>query len=196
MIDYLMNNRPKWMCVRMLVVLFALVLTLLSVSAFSAENIAQEGIPHIGRNIRVEDQQGRELSFFRDLIKGRIVAINFIFTRCTSSCPLSSAIFHEVQQKLGPRPVAQISITVDPSTDTPERLRAYAKNFHAGPNWHFVTGEQATITQLLKALGVSSTDKNSHTNMVLIGNEATGRWRRLYGLPNVDDILAALDDAH
>jgi protein SCO1 len=188
-----MNIVPRTVFLGILPVLLTLMLAAPTEPAFSTSQPAQDESPIIGRNIRVEDQLGHSLNFFRDLIKGKTVAINFIFTRCTSSCPLSTAVFRKVQQETRTRPVQLISISLDPTEDTPEQLRTYAKTFKAGPNWHFVTGEQDSIKDLLKTFGVYSVNKNSHTNMVWVGDEVTGRWLRLYGLPSADDIVSALD---
>jgi protein SCO1/2 len=149
-----MNNVPRTVSLGILPVLLALMLAAPPERAFSASQPAQDESPIIGRNIKVEDQQGHRLNFFRDLIQGKTVAINFIFTGCTSSCPLSTAVFRKVQQKIRTQPVQLISISLDPTEDTPEQLRIYAKSFKAGPNWHFVTGEQASIKDLLQTFGV------------------------------------------
>lgn len=135
-------------------------------------------------DIPVLDQNGKELRFYTDLVKGKTVAINFIFTTCTTICPPLTATFRRVQQDLAQNaPAAQlISVSVDPATDTPQRLRDFAGKFKAGPGWTFVTGDKAEIDSLLKALGVAVADKNDHTPMILIGNDAAGYWTRAYGL--------------
>lgn len=135
-------------------------------------------------DVRVYDQNGNRLNFYRDLIKGKTVAINFIFTTCTTICPPLTVTFRKVQQEMLERAldVQLISISVDPTTDTPERLRAFAAKFKAGPGWTFVTGEKTEIDSLLKALGAGVADKNDHTPMILIGNDVTGYWTRTYGL--------------
>ncbi len=133
----------------------------------------------------VVDQKGRRLNFYSDLVKGKTVAINFIFTTCTAICPLLTANFRRVQTDLGEhagRDVELISISVDPTTDVPERLRAFATKFKAGPGWTFVTGDKSEVDALLKALGAATADKNDHTPLVLIGNERSGYWTRVYGL--------------
>jgi len=133
----------------------------------------------------VYDQNGNRLNFYTDLVKGKTVAINFIFTTCTTICPPLTATFRRVQTDLGERAgrdVRLISISVDPATDVPERLQAFAAKFKAGPGWTFVTGDKFEIDQLLKALGAAVADKNDHTPMILIGNEPTGYWTRTYGL--------------
>lgn len=130
------------------------------------------------------DQNGKSLHFYSDLIKGKTVAINFIFTTCTNICPPLTATFRRVQQELEKtgKKVTLISISVDPSIDTPERLHDFAAKFNAGPRWTFVTGEKAEIDGLLRALGVAVAYKNDHTPLMLIGNDVTGVWTRAYGL--------------
>ena len=133
----------------------------------------------------VYDQNGKRLNFFTDLVKGKTVAINFIFTTCTTICPPLTATFRRVQMDLqehAGRDVQLISISVDPTIDVPERLKTFAAKFKAGPGWTFVTGSKLEIDQLLRALGAAVADKNDHTPMILIGNERVGYWTRTYGL--------------
>lgn len=143
-------------------------------------------------DVTVVDQSNTTHQFFEDLIKNKTVAINFIFSSCTSSCPLSTAIFRQVQKKLGKQKVQLITISVDPDNDTPERLLEFSKRFKAEPGWTFITGEKSVISGLLKNLGAYTADKNEHSNMVILGNEAKHQWIRLYGFPQADDIIAAL----
>jgi len=136
-------------------------------------------------DVRVTDQHGKQLNFFSDLIAGKVVAINFVFTSCTAICRPLTATFRRVQQELGEevgKNVYLISVSVDPTTDTPERLREFAEKFKAGPGWTFVTGDASDIDAILRAFGVGITNKNDHTPMVLIGSEAKGVWTRAYGL--------------
>jgi cytochrome oxidase Cu insertion factor (SCO1/SenC/PrrC family) len=133
----------------------------------------------------VNDQNGNKLKFHTDLVQGKTVAINFIFTTCTNVCPPLTATFRRVQQELGERigrDVWLISVSVDPATDVPEKLKEYAARFKAGPGWTFVTGDKVEIDSLLVALGVAVVNKNDHTSMILIGNDAAGYWTRAYGL--------------
>jgi protein SCO1 len=135
-------------------------------------------------DVVVFDQNNKQLNFYSDLVKDKTVAINFIFTTCTAICPPLTASFRKVQQELGeydPK-VQLISISVDPVTDTPQRLHDFAAKFKAGPGWTFVTGERSDIDSLLKALGAASPNKNDHPPTILIANEATGYRTRVYGL--------------
>lgn len=150
-------------------------------------------IPHS----RVLDQNGKQLDFYNDLIKGKSVAINFVFTSCTAICPPLTATFRKVQQEARTRglDVQLISVSVDPTVDTPERLQEFAKKFSAEPGWTFVTGDKAEIDSLLQALGVAVVNKNDHTPMVLIGNEVADHWTRTYGLSSPKKIVDLVEAA-
>jgi len=146
----------------------------------------------------VYDQDGRKLNFYHDLVKGKTVAINFLFTTCKTICPPLAATFGKVQQHLGDRvgrDVALISISVDPATDIPERLKRFASKFDAGLGWTFVTGNPVEIDRLLKSLGAAVADKNDHTPMILVGNEAAGFWTRTYGLSAPAELVKLITQA-
>jgi len=146
---------------------------------------------------QVVDQHGKQLNFYSDLIKGKTVAINFVFTSCTTICPPLTATFRRVQQDAAARglDVKLISVSVDPTTDTPERLRDFADKFKAAPGWTFVTGDKARIDALLQGLGAAVSNKNDHTPMILIGNDSTGFWTRAYGLTSPTKIVDILAEA-
>jgi protein SCO1/2 len=129
------------------------------------------------------NQRGEKIHFYSDLVKGHIVVIQSIFTTCTTLCPLLGTAFSQLQDKLGDsaRNVHFISISVDPATDTPERLKAWGARYHAGPNWTMVTGSKYEVDRVLRALKFYTADKLSHTALVLVGNDATGRWARTSG---------------
>lgn len=146
----------------------------------------------------VLDQQGRRLNFYSDLVKGKTVAINYIFTTCKGVCPTLMSKFRQLQQALGDRvgrDIHLISISVDPTTDVPARLNAYAELFHAGPGWTLVTGNKPEIDALLRALGAFAPDKNNHPQIILIGNDAANYWTRTMGLSPAKTIAGILADA-
>lgn len=148
-------------------------------------------------NSHVYDQNGKQLDFYTDLIKGKTVAINFIFTTCTASCPPLTATFRKVQQDAAQRglDVKLISISVDPTVDTPERLLAFAEKYNAGSGWTFVTGNKSEIDSLLKGLGAAITNKNDHTPMIMIGNDVADYWTRAYGLSSPTKLVDLISDA-
>ena len=144
------------------------------------------------------DQDGRKIHFYTDLVKGQTVVINFIFTTCTTICPPLGATFARVQKELGDkvgRDVRFISISVDPATDTPERLKAWGAKFHAGEGWTFVTGNKPEVDELLRALGASSARREDHSPTILIGNDAHGAWTRTYGLANTSQLVQIINEA-
>ena len=147
-------------------------------------------------DVRVYDQNGQQLNFYTDLVKGHNVAINFIFTTCTNVCPVLTATFRRVQVELEKtQPDTKlISVSVDPTIDTPERLRDFAGKFKAGPGWSFITGEKSTIDTLLRQLGAGVGNKNDHTSMILIGNDAADVWTRTYGLSSPTVLIKVITD--
>jgi cytochrome oxidase Cu insertion factor (SCO1/SenC/PrrC family) len=148
-------------------------------------------------DIEVLDQNGRKVHFYTDLVKGQTVVINFIFTTCTTICPPLGATFARVQKELGDkvgRDVRFISISIDPATDTPERLKAWGAKFHAGEGWTFVTGNKPQVDELLRVLGASSARREDHSPTVLIGNDAHGVWTRTYGLANTGQLVQIIND--
>jgi protein SCO1 len=133
-------------------------------------------------DVSLVDQDGRPVHFYSDLVKNRVVAMNFVFTTCTTICPPMGATFAKLQKLLAGKDVHLISVSVDPATDTPERLKAWAGKFGASPGWTLVTGDRNEVTRLLKALGVYTAAIGDHSPLVLLGNDAAHRWTRAYGL--------------
>jgi protein SCO1/2 len=148
-------------------------------------------------NTPIYNQDGKQLNFYNDLVKDKIVAINFIFTTCTASCPPLTATFRRVQQTAAERglDIKLISVSVDPTVDTPERLHDFAEKFKAAPGWTFVTGDKSEIDSLLNALGVAVANKNDHTPMIMIGNDAVDYWTRAYGLSSPTKLVDLLAEA-
>jgi cytochrome oxidase Cu insertion factor (SCO1/SenC/PrrC family) len=153
-----------------------------------AESATGDTAPYLSSSripdVQVYNQDGKQRSFYSDIVKGNTVAINFIFTTCTTVCPQLTATFRRVQQSLseGALRVQLISISVDPTIDTPERLHEFATKFKPGPGWIFVTGGKSEIEALLRALGAGLGAKESHTSIILIGNDVTNNWTRISGL--------------
>lgn len=120
------------------------------------------------------------------------MAINFIFTSCTDSCPLETARLLQVQKVLGDRvgkDVFLYSISIDPETDTPEILKKYTEKFRIGPGWQFLTGNKDDITALRKSLGlfidgIDNGRNKDHNLSLIIGNQSTGRWMKSSPMEN------------
>lgn len=137
-------------------------------------------------NIVLTTHDGRSVRFFDDLIKDRVVAINFIYTTCPDACPMETARMMEVHELLGDRVGDDIffySITIDPEKDTPEVLRSYVDTWGVGQGWTFLTGKEEDILLLRKKLGVYNArdpkdTPRDHNLSLVIGNQATGRWMK------------------
>ena len=147
-------------------------------------------------NVLVQDQDGSGKYFYDDMIKGKLVAINFIFTRCKMVCPISGFKFSQVRKAVKKNPDIElelISVTTDAVYDTSERLKAWADKFGSGPGWSQITGDKLVIDGLLKSIEAFSVDKLDHTTLVLLVNDKLDRHQWVDGNSSVDSILAAAE---
>jgi cytochrome oxidase Cu insertion factor (SCO1/SenC/PrrC family) len=144
-------------------------------------------------DVAVQTHDGRALHFYSDLVKGRLTAVNFIFTSCTTVCPLMGVRFAQLQPLL-PKEVSLVSVSIDPTVDTPERLAAWGQRVGAKPGWTLVTGAKPDIDTLLTALGTAIADPASHTPLMLIIDDRGAKpvLRRLDGLTDPKTIAALL----
>lgn len=158
--------------------------------------------PPIGSVAKIEDvpvrtQDGAGARFYTDLVKGRVAAINFIFTSCTTVCPLMGVRFAQLQDRLGPNAanVALVSVSIDPANDTPERLAAWARRLGAKAGWTLVTGAKPDMDRLLQSLGAPTADPAAHTPLVLIvdARQEHPAVRRLDGLADPATLASTLD---
>ena len=143
-------------------------------------------------NLELLNQDGKSVKFKTDVIGEHIVVMNFVYTTCTTQCPLNSQILSHVQKSLsaqGNRQVQLVSVSVDSGTDTPQRLKEYAEKIGAGPGWTWLTGYRPEVNKLLNALGVYTPDFKTHPSVILVGDGKTGNWTRFYGTPDPDHLL-------
>ena len=142
------------------------------------------------------NQNGEKLRFYSDLLQGKVVIINSFFATCAGSCLPLTRNLEKLQTALGPRmgkEVYILSISVDPTVDTPTRLKAYAKKLNAGPGWHFLTGDKESVDFALKKIGHFVDAKESHLNIFIIANERTGLWKKAFGLAKSDELLTVVE---
>lgn len=174
----------------------AIAAVLLWTATLHAGNLSDAGRKYF-TDVVLTDQTGKEVRLYSDLLEGKIVIINSFFATCPGSCPVMSATFRKIQSALGDRlgrDVHLISITVDPETDTPEQLRRFAKAASAERGWHFVTGDKENVQQALAKLGLLTETKETHTAIVLIGNEPKGVWKKAFGLAASDEIVKLVEE--
>lgn len=152
-------------------------------------------------NTILTTQDGKKVRFYDDLLKGKSVAINIIYTSCTDECPLETARMAEVQRLLGDKVGKDIffySISIDPEHDTPQVLKAYAKKFGVGPGWLFLTGNKEDIKVLNKKLGLSrnsdAANRDGHTSSLMLGIEPSGQWMRNSAVDNPRFLAATISN--
>lgn len=171
----------------------ALVLCIVAISALWTVSTAAETSTFSPKipDVEVVTHDGKRVHFYSDLIKGRVVALNFVFTNCTTICPASGALFASLQKQH--ERVHFISVSIDPAFDTPRRLTAWSARFRTQPGWTLVTGTQDAIDQIVKAFGATSARPQDHLPITIVGSDITRTWARMYGFPGADTLGKLLD---
>ena len=145
------------------------------------ERLAERSFP----NVTLTTHEGKKVKFYDDLLKDKIVLINFMYVKCQGTCPGTTANLVKVQKLLGERvgkDIFMYSISLKPEEDTPEKLAAYARAYKVGPGWQFLTGDPRDVELLRQKLGfidrdpVRDADKSNHIGMLRWGNEPHTLW--------------------
>jgi protein SCO1/2 len=172
-----------------------------AVAASAAERISHQDGAEWFTNVAVTTQDGQALRFYDDVLKGKIVLINFFYTECDALCPLMTENLCNVQALLGPRvgtDIFMVSISLRPAHDTPEVLAAYARSYGVGPGWQFLTGGKDDIELLRHRLGfvdsdpVQDADLEEHIGTVRIANVPLHRWAMSPALLNPVALVRAV----
>lgn len=124
------------------------------------------------------------------------VFLNFVYTTCTSVCPVMTDTLAQMQQELGAdaRKIRIVSISIDPEHDTPARLRDYARQFNAGPQWHFYTGTPEASRAVQKAFASDTPDKMSHQVATFYRAAHAAKWVRLEGFVSAQELVRLYRD--
>lgn len=173
-----------------------LVITLSLLAALLPGAVAQQAHKREIPDVDCLDQNGQKLRFKTDLVKGKVVVISFIFTKCTFVCPIIGEGVARLQTALGDRvgrDVHLISVSTDPVTDTPEKLKAWSARLKAKEGWTMVTGEKSEMDRLLKVLTGGVSGNKVHEPLLLIGNEATNVWTEAYATENPAKLIQQID---
>jgi protein SCO1/2 len=148
-------------------------------------------------DVELINQDGQKLRFYSDVLKDKVVIVNTFFTTCTSVCPPMNRNLEKIQEALGERLGKEafiVSISVDPETDTPLRLKEYARRFHARPGWIFLTGKKENVDWALYKIGQYVEKKDDHSTIVIIGNEPKGLWKKAVGMAKPDELMKIVED--
>ena len=134
-------------------------------------------------NLEVIDQDGRKLKFYDDVLKDKVVAINFIFTNCQGACPMMTRNLTVVRDLLGPdvgEKIHFVSISIDPVRDTPAAMKEFAETQNADQSaWRFVTGDPENLAYIVKKLGQYTDDVEAHSTLLLAANVRTAHWTKI-----------------
>jgi protein SCO1 len=147
-------------------------------------------------DLLVVDQNGVKRRFYSDLIKDKIVVLSFFFTSCPSFCPAMNLTLTKLQTSLGDRigkDVFLVTVTKDPETDTPARLKAWGKGLHIKSGWTMVTGDVNAIGKIVLDFTGDGLGQDSHNTIFIIGNDKTGSWADLSGYSSPDDLRRQID---
>lgn len=160
-------------------------------AAAGAATVSRSTVSYQTPQVSLVRQDGRTVSLARELDDGRPVLLNFIFTTCSSTCPLTSRTLEEFQRKLGAEAtrVHLMSISIDPEQDTPARLSEYAQKFHAGPEWQYYTGTVTASIAAQRAFDVYRGEKMSHTPVTLVRAAPGKPWLRIEGFVTPDELV-------
>jgi protein SCO1/2 len=149
-------------------------------------------------DVELVRDDGTAVALARELDDGRPVVLSFIFTSCTTICPMISATLAQLQRKLGPTRdrVHLVSISIDPEFDTPARLHEYAASLGAGPGWQHYGGTLAASQAVQRAFGAYRGDKMNHSPVTLVRTAPGAAWVRIDGFATADQLLAELPGLH
>jgi cytochrome oxidase Cu insertion factor (SCO1/SenC/PrrC family) len=165
----------------------------------SPESPARADTPLQARipDVPLIDQDGREVRFYSDLVRGKRVLMNAIYTTCSGTCPAQTSIFTSVQRHLQARAdlkdVQLISVSLDPLNDRPAQLAEFARKYQARPGWAFLTGTKENVKAVLEAMDLYTAVPEQHTPICALGNEPTGVWMKLINLASPDEIVNRIE---
>ena len=180
------------MDIRKLVSIIVAAVTFMLAPALYANDLAdtaaaEEKARNYFTNLEVIDQDGRKLKFYDDVLKDKVVAINFIFTHCQGACPLMTRHLTVVRDLLGPEvgnEIHFVSVSIDPVRDTPAAMKEFAQTHDADQDyWRFVTGNPKNLEFIVKKLGQYTDDVEAHSTLLLAANVRTAHWTKIP--PNV-----------
>jgi protein SCO1/2 len=141
-------------------------------------------------------QDGSKTTLAKELDGKKPVILAFIYTSCTTVCPVTSQILSRAQDLLGAemQNVRMLSISIDPEYDTPERLLAYSKKFGASAQWQHYTGTLVNSVAVQKAFGAYRGDKMNHVPLMFINGGGKKNWVQLEGFPSAEQVLKEFRD--
>jgi len=154
--------------------------------------VARSTANYVVPDVALVRADGARVNMAHELDDGRPVLLDFIYTTCTTICPVMSQTFAEVQKRLGSEAskVKMMSVSIDPEEDTPARLTEYAKRYRAGGQWSFYTGTVEASIAVQRAFNVYRGDKMNHAPVTLYRAAPGQPWIRMDGFVTPGAVLA------
>ncbi|MBI5559643.1 MAG: SCO family protein [Deltaproteobacteria bacterium] len=151
-------------------------------------SVVQYTIP----DVTLINQERKEVKLRQLLKAGKPVLLDFIYGTCTTICPVLSAGFSNMQNKLGPdaAKVQFVSVSIDPEYDTPEVMRDYLDRYRAKPGWDFLTGTRKDIETVMRAFDAFVPNKMNHFPVTFLCMPGSDKWVRIYGMISTADLMA------
>ncbi|HEX8130500.1 MAG TPA: SCO family protein [Pyrinomonadaceae bacterium] len=147
-------------------------------------------------DVELINQNGDRMRLYSDVLKNRVVVVNAFFATCQGSCLPMNRNLEKLQEAFKERmgkDLYIVSISVDPTVDTPQALKEYAKKLNAVPGRLFLTGKKENVDWALYKLGQYVEQREQHTNIFIIGNERTGLWKKAFGLAKPEELVKVLE---
>lgn len=143
----------------------------------------EEGARSYFTDLELVTQDGQRVRFYTDVLRGKVVLINFAYTHCKDACPLLTRkltlVRDLVEGQLGD-PIQFVTISLEPERDSPATLKQFARRHEADhPGWVFLTGQPDHVNQIIRKLGQYTPDLESHSTMLLAGNVRTAHWMKI-----------------
>ena len=191
----MLTHRNTW-TILTVAVLVVVVSAMSAAQEPATQKTGESTAKHYFTDVVLVNQNGQKMRLYSDLLEGKVVIINSFFATCAGSCLPLNRNLEKLQAALGDhmeKDVHIISISVDPTVDTPANLKAYAKKLNAGPGWYFLTGDKESVDFALQKLGQFVENKQDHLNLFIIANERTGLWKKAFGLAKPEELMKVVD---
>jgi protein SCO1 len=169
-------------------IFFLLLMTAIALPAFATGPAGE-----YFKDVVLTDQNGHRVRLYEDVIKDRTIVMNSFFATCKGACPIMTQTYTSLQDRFAEhlgKDLMFVSITVDPANDTPPKLAEYARKAKARPGWILLTGSKEEVAHALKKIGQSSETPEAHMNIMIVGNDKTGLWKKAFALAKPDEIAA------
>ena len=186
-------------CIRKHISLTVLLLMIFGVGqAYAASGIQRSVEDYQIPDVVLVDQNGDEVSFKELVNQDHPVLLDFIYTTCTTICPVLSAGYSHLQRKLGDHSetVQLISVSIDPEYDRPQLMKEYLERYQSRKGWTYLTGSRQDVDTVMHSFDAYVSNKMSHYPVTLIKAPGKDQWVRLYGLVGTKRLISEIEQLY